>query len=52
LLELRCELGQGFLFAKPLEASALESLLAERTQMLREAEGLATAGVEDESPIT
>jgi diguanylate cyclase (GGDEF)-like protein/PAS domain S-box-containing protein len=52
LLELRCELGQGFLFAKPLEASALESLLAERTQMLREAEGLATAGVDEESPIT
>jgi EAL domain-containing protein (putative c-di-GMP-specific phosphodiesterase class I) len=52
LLELRCELGQGFLFAKPLAAPALESLLAERTQMLREAEGLATAGVEEESPIT
>jgi EAL domain-containing protein (putative c-di-GMP-specific phosphodiesterase class I) len=52
LLELRCALGQGFLFAKPLEASALESLLAERTQMLREAEGLATAVVEDQSPLT
>jgi diguanylate cyclase (GGDEF)-like protein/PAS domain S-box-containing protein len=37
LLELHCELGQGFYFAKPLESASLEELLAERRTMEAEA---------------
>jgi EAL domain-containing protein (putative c-di-GMP-specific phosphodiesterase class I) len=51
LLELRCELGQGFLFAKPLDGEHLESLLAERKQMLAEADMLARTSVEGEGPL-
>ncbi len=41
LLELHCDLGQGFFFAKPLETDALRAMLTERAQMLAEAELLA-----------
>ena len=41
LLELHCDLGQGFFFAKPLEPDALREMLTERAQMLAEAELLA-----------
>ncbi len=37
LLELHCELGQGFYFAKPLDHDALQQLLGERRQMEAEA---------------
>jgi diguanylate cyclase (GGDEF)-like protein/PAS domain S-box-containing protein len=37
LLELRCALGQGFYFAKPLEGAKLEQLLNEREVMEAEA---------------
>jgi EAL domain-containing protein (putative c-di-GMP-specific phosphodiesterase class I) len=37
LLELRCALGQGYYFAKPLETAALEEMLTERTMMEAEA---------------
>jgi diguanylate cyclase (GGDEF)-like protein/PAS domain S-box-containing protein len=30
LLELRCELGQGYLFARPMDSESVEALLAER----------------------
>jgi len=38
LLELHCDLGQGFFFAKPLETDDLRAMLSERSQMLAEAE--------------
>jgi diguanylate cyclase (GGDEF)-like protein/PAS domain S-box-containing protein len=41
LLELHCDLGQGFLFAKPLPPDELKLMLAERKQMVAEAELLA-----------
>ena len=41
LLELHCDLGQGFLFAKPLPPDELKLMLAERKQMAAEAELLA-----------
>jgi diguanylate cyclase (GGDEF)-like protein/PAS domain S-box-containing protein len=41
LLELRCDLGQGFYFAKPLPAEELASLLDERATMRSEADALA-----------
>jgi EAL domain-containing protein (putative c-di-GMP-specific phosphodiesterase class I) len=41
LLDLHCDLGQGFFFAKPLEDNALEGLLAERQQMAAEVAALA-----------
>jgi EAL domain-containing protein (putative c-di-GMP-specific phosphodiesterase class I) len=41
LLELRCDLGQGFFFAKPLPSEELEALLVERLAMQAEADALA-----------
>ena len=41
LLELNCDLGQGFLFAKPLPSADLLTMLDERRQMEAEAEALA-----------
>jgi diguanylate cyclase (GGDEF)-like protein/PAS domain S-box-containing protein len=41
LLDLHCDLGQGYFFAKPLEDNALEGLLAERQQMAAEVAALA-----------
>jgi diguanylate cyclase (GGDEF)-like protein/PAS domain S-box-containing protein len=41
LLEMHCDLGQGYFFAKPLEGDDLRALLAERASMLAEAELLA-----------
>jgi diguanylate cyclase (GGDEF)-like protein/PAS domain S-box-containing protein len=41
LLELHCDLGQGFFFAKPLDREALQGLLTERQSMQAEADALA-----------
>jgi len=41
LLELHCDLGQGFFFAKPLPSDELKALLHERAQMQAEVEALA-----------
>jgi EAL domain-containing protein (putative c-di-GMP-specific phosphodiesterase class I) len=41
LLELNCDLGQGFFFAKPLPSADLQTLLTERRQMEAEAAALA-----------
>ncbi len=41
LLELHCDLGQGFLFAKPLAPEELAVLLSERADMEAEADALA-----------
>jgi diguanylate cyclase (GGDEF)-like protein/PAS domain S-box-containing protein len=41
LLDLDCDLGQGYLFARPLEPAALKTLLEERSLMHDEAEALA-----------
>ena len=40
LLDLHCDLGQGFFFAKPLQDNDLEGLLAERQQMAAEVAAL------------
>jgi diguanylate cyclase (GGDEF)-like protein/PAS domain S-box-containing protein len=41
LLELHCDMGQGYFFAKPLAETDLHALLHERRAMLSEAEALA-----------
>jgi diguanylate cyclase (GGDEF)-like protein/PAS domain S-box-containing protein len=41
LLELKCDYGQGYLFAKPLPSVDLNALLAERAAMASEADALA-----------
>src|SRR4029077_2391437 len=41
LLELQCDLGQGFLFAKPLPELELEPMLRDRFEMAAEAAALA-----------
>jgi diguanylate cyclase (GGDEF)-like protein/PAS domain S-box-containing protein len=41
LLELQCDLGQGFLFAKPLPYDELEPMLDDRLEMAAEAAALA-----------
>jgi diguanylate cyclase (GGDEF)-like protein/PAS domain S-box-containing protein len=41
LIELNCDLGQGFLFARPLAPDALHALLEERSDMQAEADALA-----------
>ncbi|MDH5224789.1 MAG: EAL domain-containing protein [Actinomycetota bacterium] len=41
LLELHCDVGQGFFFAKPLPSDELAALLTERSAMQGEAEALA-----------
>ncbi|HVF07129.1 MAG TPA: EAL domain-containing protein, partial [Actinomycetota bacterium] len=41
LLELRCDLGQGYFFAKPLPTDELAELLGERAAMSSEAAALA-----------
>ena len=41
LLELRCDFGQGFYFAKPMPPEQLAVVLGERDQMATEAEALA-----------
>ncbi len=43
LLELHCDLGQGFLFAKPLPGTDLESLLTERRQMQSEIDAVSNS---------
>ena len=40
LLDMQCDLGQGFYFAKPLPEVDLEGLLIERRQMSSDAAGL------------
>jgi len=40
LLELKCDLGQGYLFARPLEPEALNAMLAERAEMQAEVASL------------
>ena len=41
LLELHCDMGQGFFFAKPLPSDELQELLSERAEMQIEADALA-----------
>jgi EAL domain-containing protein (putative c-di-GMP-specific phosphodiesterase class I) len=41
LMELNCDLGQGYLFARPLAPGALETMLAERAEMQAEVDSLA-----------
>jgi diguanylate cyclase (GGDEF)-like protein/PAS domain S-box-containing protein len=45
LLELHCDLGQGFFFARPLPRDELQELLSERRSMQDEADALATDAV-------
>jgi EAL domain-containing protein (putative c-di-GMP-specific phosphodiesterase class I) len=41
LMELNCDLGQGYFFARPLDPRALRRMLEERHEMHAEAEALA-----------
>jgi len=45
LLELKCDLGQGFFFARPLPSEELQTLLTERTAMQAEADALANGAI-------
>jgi diguanylate cyclase (GGDEF)-like protein/PAS domain S-box-containing protein len=45
LLELHCDLGQGYFFAKPLDREALQGLLVERQSMAAEADALANGSI-------
>ena len=45
LLELKCDLGQGFFFARPLPSEELQTLLTERTAMRAEADALANGAI-------
>ena len=46
LLELHCDLGQGFFFARPLPGHELQVLLTERVAMQAEADALANGAVQ------
>jgi EAL domain-containing protein (putative c-di-GMP-specific phosphodiesterase class I) len=43
LLEMHCDLGQGFYFAKPLPSDELQTLLTERFEMLADADAVSEA---------
>ena len=40
-MELKCDMGQGYFFARPLEPRALRTLLEERNAMRAEVDALA-----------
>jgi EAL domain-containing protein (putative c-di-GMP-specific phosphodiesterase class I) len=53
LLEMHCDLGQGYFFATPLATEDLHQLLTERTQMLADADGASEPdGEEPAEPAT
>jgi EAL domain-containing protein (putative c-di-GMP-specific phosphodiesterase class I) len=43
LLEMHCDLGQGFYFAKPLPSDELQTMLTERFEMLADADAVSEA---------